>query len=137
MQEEVWAVMCTEGQMKRQEMIECKEKRWAPLVVYRPKNEPDSPPRLITFDNDEAAIQFSKRNFPKDWPISRILLGDRDIAKIKGEMGFIIEKFTYPRRMYGHPQHDCWVEVYYFDYDPSLCYTDVQPRRMTWARKSS
>lgn len=110
------AILCTDGAMSLADVQrECKNK-WVPVLVYRKK---DNPPTVITFNTEEAAKRFAKRNIRKGWLLGAVYLGDEGIEYIKNQ-GWNIELMDWPKRMDSLPGIELGYEVVDFETEPAL-----------------
>lgn len=97
---------------------ECGHERWVPLLVYRPKGDPDGPPRLIVFENKDVAYRFAKRNITtkmekEGWLRGSVFLTQEDIEAIKAR-GWVLDIFQWPRQIIGNKDLLVSFEVHEF-----------------------
>jgi len=91
------AILCTDGGMQLSDIYnECQKNKWVPVLVYRKEN--DLTPIVVTFNNEDTAKRFAKRNIRKGWLLGAVYLGDEGIAYIKSK-GWHFEIMDWPRRL--------------------------------------
>lgn len=111
---DLFFMFSTLGEMGVKDVIaECHTQGWMPLLVFRPhdKNQPTLIPALKT---REHAMQFGRRNLPKDQLFGAAILTPDDVANIQKawvlERGWQIEVMDHPRLLKDLGTFD--VEVY-------------------------
>lgn len=114
------AILFTDGQIKLNEVYdECSQGQWIPVMVYRPKGQPEAPPTVIVCNTEDTAKRFVKRNLDKKWLQGAILLGDEEIKWIK-DKGWNIEVIEWPRKILGHPDLNVGFEIIEFAAKPDV-----------------
>lgn len=108
---------------------ECGHGRWVPLMVYRPKDDPEGPPRLIMFESAQVVQRFVNRNITLDmvkqgWVRGSILLVEDDMRLIK-ERGWIVDIFKWPRQIIGNKDLIVGFEIHEFAGDVEVLHNGV------------
>lgn len=132
------AIFWSEGQVTDEEAVtDCAASGWVPLLVTRPRDNPDSPPTLLVFKQIETARAFIALNHPKDWVPGVISLTPDDMEVIAAK-GWKVEECYYGRRKLGddHPTLIRGAEVHEFVEEPTFDTLDkadlefgVKPKR--------
>lgn len=108
---------------------ECGHDRWIPLMVYRPKDDPEGLPRLIVFEDLRIVQRFVNRNITlemvkKGWIRGSISLITDDIRLIK-ERGWILDVFKWPRQVIGNKDLIVGFEIHEFAGDVEVLHNGV------------
>jgi hypothetical protein len=116
----MFAVLCSDGAITPEHIVgQLRDEQWVPLAVTKPRNIENPTPTLLTFNNQEIAKKFARRNFPKDWLVSVVQLADDDQEWIK-EKGWLIKNLTYPQLMNTHPDYELTYEILTFKTRPDV-----------------
>ncbi len=91
---------------------------WVPILAYRPKDQPDATPKIVTFDTAELAHKFVRRNVSKSAMKSGVLRGavtlsDKTLAWV-AEQNWEFDHKTWPHKMVDDPQWDLFSVIVYY-----------------------
>ena len=116
MEAQMIAVICTDGQMKIDEIEkECVTGKWIPLLIYKTNNKKILP----VFNLEDVARSFVKRNLPKNWAHGCVFLADSDIEKIL-KNDWEIQPFDFPRKLNENPEIQFDFEIHEFQEEPDF-----------------
>jgi len=106
-----YALVCTQGEMTRQEILdECFREKWTPLVVYFQNGKTILP----TFTRIQIARRFARKNFPEEWLTGAVNLNPQDIEIIE-DKGIERVIFNYPNELKGAVEFDIIVHEFHPD----------------------
>ena len=109
----MYAVLCPDGALNKEDMIQCQNEQWVPLAVYRPNGII----HLLCFRDYKVAANFFWKNYPRGWLFGIVELSDEEIFWAE-EQGWKIEILNYPRKLKDRP--DFGYEVLQFQSVPDL-----------------
>lgn len=88
------AILCTDGAMDLRDILRESANKWVPILVYLDKGETV----VVTFDNEDTAKRFAKRNIKKGWLLGAVYLGDDGVQYVNSQ-GWKIEVLDWPKRI--------------------------------------
>lgn len=114
------AILNTDGELQLTDIEKgCRDKKWIPLLVHRPRGEPDAIPTVILFETSEVARRFSLRNTPKGHLRGGVNLTPQDMEWIK-KKGWKTEFIYWPKLMTNLPEVELGFEVLEFQQTPEV-----------------
>jgi len=114
-----WFVFATLGEMKLNDILsECQKQGWVPILVARQNDNVIVP----CFPTQKIALEFAKRNLPKNQLFGTTILTEDDISKLQTDWieikGWKVEMLNHANLMKNNYKID--VEVFEFHDNPDV-----------------
>lgn len=106
--------------MRPEHRNEFKEKHWAPVMSYTHVDDPETI-CIPVFDDLKTYKSFVRRNTPAGWMPGGVTLLEKEIDWCD-QQGWKLVYFSYPNRIFGHPDYKIQVQILEYQEKPDVYY---------------